>query len=296
MKEEMQEARSKSPAGGRRMKKIDGFDEEEEGKEEDEKGEEGSMEEKERRVGKGLGGEVIGVHRQFRLFLISNVDRGEKHQHRSTGEAGFAGRNNSEDGEKDIADGSYVVWGERHSSEADDVEQGMILSGLIGDLRTFMEKDERASRSMELGYCGDIDEDGRLLFKYLADAHDAAERRCDMLSESVRGVDSRADCLPMIMMLVQKFMAPLMREIDVDYEKLAGLGELLGEIDKGGQTHNYMNSDKIQFIKYVCEGTIKVDDSQLELIRQFQDTSKFLCEWVYSDMLVGGEQGEEREW
>ena len=141
------------------------------------------------------------------------------------------------------------------------------------------------------------------MLKYLADAHEAVERKMDLLSESVRGVDARVETIPQITYLVQKFMAPILRGIEIDYDALADVGEVLqddehGDVGDGlgGQNYNYKNADKIRYIKWAREGKIAVSKEQKVLVERLVTTAKHLCKIVYCDSIVNRGEAWESDW
>ena len=183
------------------------------------------------------------------------------------------------------------------------VHQGMLISKNIEEVIKMMTGSVSDCRRNELAKIGELDEDAELLLKYLAVAHEALERKSDLLSQSVRGVDVRDESIPQIAFLVQKFMVPILRDIVIDYDALADLGQKLNEQDDedigdgiGGLHYNYKNADKIRFIKWVREGKIKVSGKQMLLIDKLVVTARYLSEIVYSDSIVDRVQAWETEW
>jgi hypothetical protein len=263
----------------------------------------------------GLVGD-IKIHRNFRLFMISNVDRGEKLAKEGGGDAKGKGngrggedegrgrrrettmrmgkfqfeadgmKNNLDDSEKEISPGCHLVWGERHPSEADYSEQSALLSKQIGYLGSRMCKGEELCRQDELPQVEGFDRDSELLWRYLADAVEMVERKCDVVSGSIRGVDQRQDCLPMLLYCVHEYMAPLLRRVEVDYEKMGELGD---EDPEDGI--NYRNADKIQFVQWVEQGKISVGLEQRRRITDLRNSAMYLCECVYADQVVEGDGG-----
>jgi hypothetical protein len=132
------------------------------------------------------------------------------------------------------------------------------------------------------------------MWRYAVDAIDGVERKSDVLSKSIRGIDSRVDSLPMLMFCLHSYMSPLLRQVTVDYNALAALGDEEGEDGGGmGEGYNYSNSDKIQYVKWVEEGKITDSPEQRVVINDLRSTALYICECVYADSIIPTDGGSK---
>ncbi|GMH85690.1 hypothetical protein TL16_g10312 [Triparma laevis f. inornata] len=103
-------------------------------------------------------------------------------------------------------------------------------------------------------------------------AHETSEKLTDKLSHTPHGVDMRSETLPSIMYLTSKYLLPILKEVDVDYDKMSLLGGSLKNVKRvsgvGGQIYNYRNCDKIEYIRFVIQGLIEVGEEEMKVIER----------------------------
>jgi len=123
-----------------------------------------------------------------------------------------------------------------------------------------------------------IDDDVELSWKYLSRAYESVEKLCDHRVVQARDYDTRQECLPLAMLLVRDYAAPILRKIEL---KKSGFMFAEGSLI----------SDKIQFCKEIDSksGKAKASDYQKNLIVDWKRTIELIGELVFSDGAVSND-------
>ena len=286
-------------------------------------------------------------NRNFRLLLIAGVARWNGRVETATATATGQGVLPTTSG--NVADGSHIVWCERHPTSApvematksiaacvDAVYQRWIAESAKN--KEGLTVHRTAARNTLASFGGDGDEGWRearknrtaikhfeasgaedwagptitLLLRHLVDAHESVERHCDGLQKAARGVDARVECLPLAMLMLRRYLLPLVEEVSIDTDLLEDMADREYAEQRGHTSphhgkkklaFNVRNCDVVTYMKLATLGRIKVTHEQERMIADIRECCKVICQTAYGDCIASRErvgrvvegEGDEKE-